>query len=215
MIRFFDLLFSFLGLILLSPLFLLIALFIKLTSSGPVLYKQSRIGLNGAEFHLFKFRSMQMNSDKLGLITVGGRDPRVTPVGYFLRKYKLDELPQLINVLIGDMSLVGPRPEVKKYVDLYTQEQIKVLAIRPGITDWASIYYRDENIILGESLNPEIDYIKKVMPDKLNYNLIYIHNYGLGEYFKIIFSTIWYIIMPVRLNPSARCQARNYRMGPS
>jgi len=198
MIRILDFLFSFLGLILLSPFFLLIALFIKLSSSGPVLYKQSRIGLNGLEFDVFKFRSMRQNSDKLGLITVGGRDPRVTPIGYYLRKYKLDELPQLINVLIGDMSLVGPRPEVKKYVDLYTIDQKKVLSIRPGITDWASIYYRDENIILGKSTDPENDYIEKVMPDKLTYNLIYFENYGTVEYFKIIFSTLWYIIMPIR-----------------
>jgi lipopolysaccharide/colanic/teichoic acid biosynthesis glycosyltransferase len=137
---------------------------------------------------------MRKNSDKLGLITVGGRDPRVTSIGYFLRKFKLDELPQLINVLIGDMSLVGPRPEVSKYVDLYTQEQRKVLSIRPGITDWASIYYRDENEILGKSSNPEKDYIEKVMPDKLNYNLIYFKNYGVKEYFKIIFTTLRYIL---------------------
>ena len=159
----------------------------------------TRIGLNGLEFDVFKFRSMRQNSDKLGLITVGGRDPRVTPIGYYLRKYKLDELPQLINVLTGEMSLVGPRPEVKKYVELYTQEQRKVLSIRPGITDWASIYYRDENEILGQSIDPENDYIEKVMPDKLKYNLIYIENYGSIEYFKIIFSTLSHIIMPIRM----------------
>lgn len=197
MIRILDFLFSFLGLILLSPFLLFIALFIKISSSGPVLYKQSRIGLNGAEFNVFKFRSMRMNSDKLGLITVGGRDPRVTPTGYYLRKYKLDELPQLINVLIGDMSLVGPRPEVKKYVDLYNHEQSKVLTIRPGITDWASIHYRDENVILGQSADPEKDYIDNIMPDKLKYNLIYIENYGSLEYFKIIFSTLWHIVVPI------------------
>jgi lipopolysaccharide/colanic/teichoic acid biosynthesis glycosyltransferase len=198
MIRILDFLFSFLGLILLSPFFLLIALFIKISSSGAVLYKQSRIGLNGAEFNVFKFRSMQQNSDKFGLITVGGRDPRVTPIGYYLRKYKLDELPQLINVILGEMSLVGPRPEVKKYVNLYTQEQKKILTIRPGITDWASINYRDENVILGQSTDPEKDYIEKVMPDKLNYNLIYLQNYGVVEYLKIIFSTLWHIILSVR-----------------
>jgi lipopolysaccharide/colanic/teichoic acid biosynthesis glycosyltransferase len=193
MIRFLDIFFSFLGLILLSPFFLLIAFFIKLSSSGPVLYKQSRIGLNGVNFNVFKFRTMRINSDKLGLITVGGRDPRVTSVGYYLRKYKLDELPQLINVLIGDMSLVGPRPEVKKYVDLYTEEEKRVLAIRPGITDWASINYRDENVILGKSSNPEKDYIDMVMPDKLRYNMIYINKYGVLEYLKIIFITLWRI----------------------
>ena len=198
MIRFLDLLFSFTGLFILSPFFLLIALVIKLSSGGLVLYKQSRVGLNGLDFNVFKFRTMIINSDKLGLLTVGGHDPRVTSVGYFLRKYKLDELPQLINVLIGDMSLVGPRPELKKYVDLYTLEQKKVLSIRPGITDWASINYRDENIILGESSDPEKDYIEKVMPDKLNCNLIYIQNYGVLEYLKIIFLTLWHIVVPAQ-----------------
>jgi lipopolysaccharide/colanic/teichoic acid biosynthesis glycosyltransferase len=198
MIRFLDLLFSLLGLIFLLPFFLLIAIAIKLSSYGPVFYQQSRIGLNGKNFNVFKFRSMRLNSDKFGLITVGGRDPRITPIGYILRKYKLDELPQLINVFLGDMSLVGPRPEVKKYVDLYSQEQRKVLTIRPGITDWASIYYRDENIILGQSSNPETDYIQIVMPDKLKYNLIYIENYGPLQYFKIIFSTLWHIFVPIR-----------------
>lgn len=198
MIRFFDLFFSLVGLILLSPFFIFIALAIKLSSNGSILFKQSRVGLNGLDFNVFKFRTMRANSDMLGLLTVGGRDPRITSVGYFLRKYKLDELPQLINVLIGDMSLVGPRPEVKKYVALYTQEQRKVLSIRPGITDWASIYYRDENVILGESQDPEKDYIEKVMPDKLNYNLIYIQNYGVLEYLKIIFSTLWYIVVPIQ-----------------
>lgn len=198
MIRFLDFLFSFLGLILLSPIFLLIALFIKLSSIGPVFYKQSRIGLNRAEFDLYKFRSMRLNSDKLGLITVGSRDPRVTQVGYYLRKYKLDELPQLFNVLIGDMSLVGPRPEVKKYVDLYTLDQQRVLSIKPGITDWASILYRDENIILQKSNNPEQEYIHKIMPDKISHNLIYIEKYNIVEYFKILFSTIWRIIFPLK-----------------
>jgi lipopolysaccharide/colanic/teichoic acid biosynthesis glycosyltransferase len=198
MIRIFDFFFSCLGLILLLPFFLLIALLIKINSSGPVLYKQSRIGLNGSDFSVFKFRSMRVDSDKGGLITVGGRDARVTSIGYYLRKYKLDELPQLINVLTGDMSLVGPRPEVKKYVDLYNHEQSKVLSIRPGITDWASIYYRDENEILGKSTDPEKDYIEKVMPDKLKCNLIYIENYGPVEYFKIIFSTLCHIVLPVK-----------------
>ena len=198
MIRTLDFLFSFLGLLLLSPFSLLIALIIKLSSEGPIVYKQPRVGLNGADIKVFKFRTMRLNSDKLGLITVGGRDPRVTSVGYYLRKYKLDELPQLINVLTGDMSLVGPRPEVRKYVDLYNHEQSRVLTVRPGITDWASIHYRDENVILGQSSNPEKDYIEKVIPDKLQYNLIYIENYGPIEYFRIIFSTLWHIFKPVK-----------------
>lgn len=190
MIRFLDFSFSFLGLIFLSPFILLIGIFIKISSNGPIFYRQLRIGLNGSEFKVFKFRTMKRDADKLGLITVGGRDSRVTPIGYYLRKYKLDELPQLINVLIGNMSLVGPRPEVKKYVDLYTEAEKRVLTIRPGITDWASIKYRDENVILGESLNPEKDYIEKVMPDKLKYNMIYINKYGVLEYLKIIFFTL-------------------------
>jgi lipopolysaccharide/colanic/teichoic acid biosynthesis glycosyltransferase len=194
MIRVLDFLFSFLGLIFLLPFLFFIGLIIKLSSRGPVFYMQSRVGLHGVEFNVFKFRTMRINSDKLGLITVGGRDPRITSIGYFLRKYKLDELPQLLNVLVGDMSLVGPRPEVKKYVDLYTVEQRKVLLIRPGITDWASIYYRDENLILGESSDPEKDYICKIMPQKLNYNFIYIKNYGFLEYIKIIFTTIWRVL---------------------
>lgn len=198
MIRFLDLLFSFFGLLFLSPIFLIISLTIKLSSKGPVFFKQVRIGLKRQEFDVLKFRTMRLNSDKLGLITIGGRDPRVTSIGYFLRKFKLDELPQLINVLVGEMSLVGPRPEVKKYVDLYNEQQRKVLAVRPGITDWASIYYRDENVILGHSSNPEKDYIEKVMPDKLNYNLIYIENYGVYQYFKIIFSTLWHLVVPIR-----------------
>ena len=198
MIRILDFLFSLFGLILLTPFLLLIAFLIKISSSGPILYKQARIGLNGVEFSVYKLRTMRLNSDTLGLITVGGRDPRVTSIGYFLRKYKIDELPQLMNVLTGDMSLVGPRPEVKKYVDLYTIDHKKVLSIRPGITDWASIYYRDENVILGQSTDPEKDYIEQVMPDKLKYNLIYIENYGLLEYFKIIFNTLWYIAVPVK-----------------
>jgi lipopolysaccharide/colanic/teichoic acid biosynthesis glycosyltransferase len=136
---------------------------------------------------------MLLDSEKLGLITIGARDNRVTSVGYFLRRLKLDELPQLINVLIGNMSLVGPRPEVKKYVDLYSFEQRQVLSIRPGITDWASIYYRDENRILEKSLDAEYDYIHIILPDKIKYNLIYINKRNLIEYLKIIFYTIWMI----------------------
>jgi len=198
MIRILDVLFSFLGLIILLPFLFLIGLIIKMSSKGPIFYKQSRVGLYGAEFNVYKFRSMRQHSDQLGLITVGGRDPRVTSIGYYLRNYKLDELPQLINVLIGDMSLVGPRPEVKKYVGLYTKAQKKVLSVRPGITDWASIKYRDENVILGASSDPEKDYIEKVMPDKLKYNLIYIENFGPAEYFKIIFKTLWHLVVPIR-----------------
>ncbi len=171
------------------PFFLVIAFFIKLSSIGPVLYKQSRIGLDGTEFNVFKFRTMRLNSDKMGLITVGDRDPRITSVGYFLRKYKLDELPQLLNVLIGDMSIVGPRPEVPEYVNFYTNEQKRVLGIKPGITDYASIEYANENEILALATDPNNTYINEVLPDKIKLNFKYIDNKGLKEYFKIILLT--------------------------
>jgi lipopolysaccharide/colanic/teichoic acid biosynthesis glycosyltransferase len=183
-----------LGLILLLPFLLVIAFFIKLSSIGPVLYKQSRIGLDGAEFNVFKFRTMRLNSDKMGLITVGYRDPRITSVGYFLRKYKLDELPQLFNVLIGDMSIVGPRPEVPEYVKFYTNEQKRVLGIKPGITDYASIEYANENEILAFATDPNNTYINEVLPDKIKLNFKYLENKGLKEYFKIILLTFLKII---------------------
>ena len=198
MIRFLDFLFSFLGLILLLPFLFFIGLIIKMSSKGPIFYKQSRVGFNGVDFNVFKFRTMRVNSDKFGLITVGGRDPRVTSVGYYLRKYKLDELPQLFNVLFGTMSIVGPRPEVRKYVDNYTIDQRKVLDVKPGITDWASIMYRDENIILEKSVNPEYDYIQSIVPDKIRYNLIFIEKKSVIEYFKIILVTISRILFPIK-----------------
>lgn len=194
MIRFCDVFFSLLGLIVLSPIFVIIALSIVLDSRGGVFYRQVRVGRDGVDFRLFKFRSMASGADKKGLITVGMKDSRVTRVGYFLRKYKLDELPQLINVLKGEMSLVGPRPEVRKYVDLYTEEQRKILAVVPGITDYASIEYADENMILGQASNPDIVYIKRVMPDKIRYNMRYINNRCLKEYFRIIFLTLRKIV---------------------
>jgi len=194
MIRFFDFFFTVLGLIILSPLFLIVAIWIKLDSSGPVFYRQTRVGKNNKDFKLLKFRSMVTDSDKKGLITVGGRDLRVTKSGYLIRKYKLDELPQLLNVLIGDMSLVGPRPEVRKYVDLYNETQRKVLSVKPGITDYASIEYIDENEILGKAENPEKVYIEQIMPEKIKYNMKYIQNRSVKEYFKIIFLTIGKIV---------------------
>jgi lipopolysaccharide/colanic/teichoic acid biosynthesis glycosyltransferase len=141
---------------------------------------------------------MHIDADKTGLLTVGGRDSRITTIGYYLRKFKLDELPQLFNVLFGSMSVVGPRPEVRKYVELYTLEQQKVLRVKPGITDWASIVYRDENVILEKSLNPERDYIQLILPDKIRYNLIFIEKRSLTEYFRIIITTFWRIIFPVK-----------------
>ena len=194
MIRFFDFILSLVGLVVLAPILIVLAIWIKIDSKGSVFYKQVRVGQNGIDFGLFKFRSMVVDADKKGLITVGGRDPRITRSGYFIRKYKLDELPQLINVLVGDMSLVGPRPEVRKYVDLYTDEQQKVLSVKPGITDYASIEYMDENEILGKSSDPEKTYIEEIMPEKIKYNMKYINNKSLFEYFKIILLTVLKIV---------------------
>lgn len=192
--RLMDIFFSLIGLILLFPLFLIVGLIISIDSKGGVFYKQTRVGKDGKDFKLFKFRSMAVGSDKKGLLTVGGNDSRITKPGYFIRKYKIDELPQLINVFIGDMSLVGPRPEVRKYVDLYNQEQQKVLSVQPGITDYASIAYINENEVLGNSTNPEKTYIEEVMPSKLKLNLKYIEEKSVITDIKIIFKTIAKII---------------------
>ncbi len=192
--RLFDLTASFFGLLLLSPLFLFLALWIVLDSRGGVFYRQARVGRYGKDFRLWKFRTMRPDSDKKGLLTVGGRDPRVTRAGYFLRKYKLDELPQLLNVLTGDMSLVGPRPEVRKYVDIYTPEQLRVLDARPGITDYASIEYSNENDLLAKSPDPEKTYIEEVMPAKLRLNMKYIEEKSFGTDVKLIFRTIGKIL---------------------
>lgn len=194
MIRFYDILFSIIGLVILSPLFTVLYLLIRIESQGGGFYSQERIGKNGKPFKLFKFRSMKIGSDKKGLITIGEKDNRITKTGFILRKYKLDELPQLWNVFIGDMSLVGPRPEVKKYTDLYTEEQKQVLQVRPGITDWASIKYVDENKILGESKDPDDAYVNLIMPNKIKLNMVYIQHQTLGEYFKIIFTTFKEIV---------------------
>ena len=194
MIRFFDIFCSFRGILLLSPVFLLLYISICLESRGGGFYRPLRVGRYGKDFYVYKFRSMRVGADKQGLITVGGRDPRITRIGYFIRKYKLDELPQLFNVLKGDMSLVGPRPEVRKYVDLYTEEQRKVLSVRPGITDYASIEYVDENTILGQADDADKAYVELIIPDKIRYNMKYINNRSLKEYFKIIFLTFWSIV---------------------
>ena len=194
MIRFFDIIFSIIGLVILSPLFIVLYLLIRIESKGGGFYSQERIGKNGKPFKLYKFRSMRIGSDKKGLITIGEKDNRITKTGFILRKYKLDELPQLWNVFIGDMSLVGPRPEVKKYTDLYTDEQRQVLKVRPGITDWASIKYVDENKILGEAKDPDEAYVTLIMPNKIKLNMVYINHQTLGEYFKIIFTTFKEIV---------------------
>ena len=194
MIRFFDILLSSIGLILLSPLLLLVYVLVRTESKGPGFYSQKRIGKDGVPFRLYKFRSMRRGSDKGHLITVGGRDSRITKVGYYIRKYKIDELPQLWNVLIGDMSLEGPRPEVERYVRLYTPEQRIVLSVKPGITDYASIAFSNENELLGQAKDPEEMYVNEIMPKKIEYNLNFINNRTLVEYFKIIFMTLCKIL---------------------
>ena len=190
--RAFDFIFSFIGLILLSPIFLIISLLIALSFKGGVFYKQTRVGKDNIDFKVYKFRSMIVNADKKGLLSIGkdGRDPRITKIGYILRKYKLDELPQLINVLKGDMSLVGPRPEVRKYVDLYDNKQKEILKVRPGITDIASITFRNENDLLSQSPNPERYYIQEIMPKKISLSLEYVKTRTLIKDIKLIFKTI-------------------------
>jgi lipopolysaccharide/colanic/teichoic acid biosynthesis glycosyltransferase len=194
--RVFDVFSSCIGLFLFSPIFILLAIWIKYDSKGNVFYRQSRVGKDNRDFKIFKFRSMIQDSDKKGLITIGGRDPRVTDSGYYIRKYKLDELPQLINVFIGDMSIVGPRPEVRKYVDLYNKEQLMVLSVKPGITDIASIKYRNENELLEKSENPDKMYIEEIMPDKLRYNLEYINKFSFLYDLKLILLTFKEIFIP-------------------
>jgi len=190
MIRFFDIFLSIIGLVLLSPVFILICIWVKLDSKGAVFYKQIRVGRNNVDFELIKFRTMQKNSEQKGLLTIGERDSRITKSGFYIRKYKIDELPQLINVLKGEMSIVGPRPEVRKYVNYYTDEQKKILFVKPGITDVASIKYSNENEILKKHNDPEKAYIEIIMLDKIQLNMKYISNYSISNYFKIIFLTI-------------------------
>ena len=194
LIRLFDIVLSLLGLLFLLPIFVILAVWIKFDSQGSIFFRQIRVGKDGRDFRIYKFRTMIVNAEKMGIITIGERDPRITNSGYFLRKYKLDELPQLINVLKGEMSFVGPRPEVRKYVEMYNQEQLKILTVKPGITDYASIEYINEDEILGKSFNPEKTYIEEIMPQKIKYNMKYINNKTVIEYFKIIFLTIIKII---------------------
>lgn len=189
--RLFDITASVFGIIILSPLFIFIGLWVGLSSKGGIFYTQTRVGKNNKDFKLYKFRSMRVNSDKQGLLTVGSKDSRITKAGYFIRKYKIDELPQLFNVFLGDMSFVGPRPEVRRYVDMYNQEEMKVLKVRPGITDPASIKYRNENDLLSSASNPEEYYIQHIMPDKLRINIEYINTQNFFKDLRIIFQTIF------------------------
>ena len=193
--RLFDILFSLIVLTIGLPFALIIALLILADSKGRVLYKQSRVGRNNVDFQLYKFRTMCTGADKGSLITVGGDDARITKVGRFLRKYKIDEFPQFLNILKGEMSIVGPRPEVRKYVDMYTPEQMRVLSVRPGLTDYASIRYVNENELLATSPNPEKTYIEEIMPDKLKLNLKYIDEQSVGTDLRIILMTLKAIVV--------------------
>ena len=192
--RVFDITASLIGILFLSPVILLIALIIKADSKGPVFFMQKRVGLNNKDFRMFKFRTMYTGSHKGRQITVGDRDPRVTRVGYYIRKLKLDEIAQLINVLIGDMSLVGPRPEVRKYVDLYTPEQMKILTVLPGMTDPASIRFVNESELLARADDPESLYVEEIMPKKLALNLEYVKEHTFFEDIKLILRTFLAIL---------------------
>jgi lipopolysaccharide/colanic/teichoic acid biosynthesis glycosyltransferase len=192
--RLFDIISSSVALIILSPILIIISLFIILDSQGGIFYKQIRIGKNEIPFKLFKFRTMSVGSDQKGLITVGKRDSRITKVGYYLRKYKIDELPQLLNIVLNDMSVVGPRPEVEKYVRLYTEEQKEVLKVKPGLTDLASLKYFNENEILDQTIDSEKAYVEEVMPEKLKLNLEYIKNQSFFYDLKLIILTLKRIV---------------------
>ena len=192
--RLFDIVASGLGLIVLSPLFLILAIWIKLDSKGPVFYRQVRVGRYDKDFRIFKFRSMRVGADKGSLVTIGGHDPRVTRSGYFIRKFKFDELPQLINVFVGDMSLVGPRPEVRHYVDYWTPEQMRVLDVRPGITDPASIKFRNENELMEQAEDPEKYYIEVIMQEKIKSYLEYVEKHNFWYDLGLIFKTFWVIV---------------------
>ena len=192
--RLFDIVASGCGLLVLSPVLLIVAIWIKLDSHGPVFYRQVRVGYKNKDFRIFKFRSMRIGADKGSLVTIGGRDPRITRSGYFIRKYKLDELPQLINVFVGDMSLVGPRPEVRHYVDYWTPDQMHVLDVRPGITDPASIKFRNENELMGQAENPEDYYVNVIMQEKIKLYLEYVENASFMYDLMLIFKTFKVII---------------------
>lgn len=192
--RFFDILIAFFALLLLFPLFFILGILVMSSGKGGVFFKQERIGKNRVPFLLLKFRSMRVDAEQSGQLTVGDRDPRITPIGVFLRKSKLDELPQLINVLNGEMSLVGPRPEVAKYVALYPEKYLPVLAVRPGITDPASIAFIEESELLAQSTNPEKTYIEEILPQKLALQLAYVEEQGALKDLRVILKTVQRII---------------------
>jgi len=212
--RFLDVFVSVIGLVLLAPTLLLIALMVKLCSPGPALYRGIRVGLGGKPFAMLKFRTMVVNAESLGGSATAADDQRLTTIGKFLRRYKFDELPQLLNVLAGDMSLVGPRPEVQKYVNLYSPEEKAILTVRPGITDWASIWNSNEAAVLEGSHDPEQSYEELIRPIKLTLQLLYVRNHSVLVDLKIIFHTGLKLInedwVPKELKPYGR--VRRYRM---
>ena len=192
--RLFDVVAAVAGLLVLSPLFALVALAIKLTSPGPVFFRQERVGRDFRPFRIYKFRTMVVDAPRLGGQITAGRDPRITSIGHLLRKTKLDELPQLLNVLFGEMSLVGPRPEVPKYVEMFRPQFAEVLSVRPGITDLASVKYRDENEILGRADDPEAAYVNQVLPDKLALATEYVRRASFWFDVRLIFATFWKVM---------------------
>jgi lipopolysaccharide/colanic/teichoic acid biosynthesis glycosyltransferase len=210
----FDTMVAAIGLAILWPVLACIALMIKLSSRGPVLYRGTRVGLHGRLFAMLKFRTMVVNAESLGGSATAADDPRITGAGKFLRRYKLDELPQLLNVLIGDMSLVGPRPEVEKYVNTYSPEEKAILMVRPGITDWASIWNSNEAAVLEGSRDSEKTYEELIRPTKLALQLLYVSNHSLVVDLKILFHTVVKLIRedwaPKELEPYGR--VKRYRM---
>lgn len=192
--RSFDVILSIVGLILLCPLLILISLLITLDSKGSIFFIQGRVGKNNKDFDIFKFRTMHVQSQKKGLLTLGNRDSRVTKIGYFLRRYKIDEFPQLINILKGDMSFVGPRPELRYYVNFYNDDDLKIFSVKPGITGLASLKYRNEVELLKAAKNPEDFYIKTIIPDKLRFNKMYIEQRNFFFDIKLICITIFKVI---------------------
>ena len=192
--RLFDMLASAIAIIVLLPLFIIIATWIIIDDGTPIFFRQRRVGKDQREFRIYKFRSMYKDTESSGQLTIGGKDPRVTKSGYFIRKYKIDEFPQLLNVLAGDMSIVGPRPEVPKYVKYYSEEQLEVLSVRPGMTDPASIEFINEDEVLGKSEDPEKTYIEEILPQKLTLQLGYVKKSGLVYDIKLIMQTLGKIL---------------------
>jgi lipopolysaccharide/colanic/teichoic acid biosynthesis glycosyltransferase len=212
--RGFDFLVALAALIVVSPIIVVVGLIIKLTSPGPVFYRGVRIGRYGVPFRMFKFRTMVINAENLGGSATAEDDPRITPIGRFIRRYKLDEFPQFLNVLTGDMSLVGPRPEVKKYVDMYNEQEKAILDLRPGITDWASIWNSNEAAVLEGSQDPEKTYEELIRPTKLTLQLFYARNCSLGMDLRILFHTFCKLLFegwtPRELRPFGK--VRRYKM---